>query len=258
MRLGVKASLLLSAGYVLLLAAFALGVDRWLRAFEEATTRETVRLLAREQAGILSERTYEALLVPDGASHRRLRERVEDVLLLSEIVKSVTVVDAQGHVVASDRWRVGETFPTPDAVFGASRELRADPLTDRAFFGGGDYAVSIPFPEGDRLVGYVRMDLHSGRVADLYRDVRQRLLVLALLGLSGMALLGLLLHMQMSRRAATLARALEDGGTGPAPPVRGDEFAHALAAASRVRHELSGSARSAPACTRASTRWHKS
>ena len=239
MRLGVKASLLLSAGYVLLLAAFALGVDRWLRAFEEATTGETVRLLAREQAGILSERTYEALLVPDGASHRRLRERVEDVLLLSEIVKSVTVVDAQGHVVASDRWRVGETFPTPDAVFGASRELRADPLTDRAFFGGGDYAVSIPFPEGDRLVGYVRMDLHSGRVADLYRDVRQRLLVLALLGLSGMALLGLLLQMQMSRRAATLARALEDGGTGPAPPVRGDEFAHALAAASRVRHELS-------------------
>jgi len=101
MRLGVKTSLLLSAGYVLLLAAFALGVDRWLRAFEEATTAETVRLLAREQAGILSERTYEALLVPDGASHRRLRERVEDVLLLSEIVKSVTVVDAQGHVVAS-------------------------------------------------------------------------------------------------------------------------------------------------------------
>jgi two-component system, NtrC family, sensor histidine kinase HydH len=238
MRLGVKASLLLSAGYVLLLGAFALGVDRWLRAFEEATTAETVRLLAREQAGILSERTYEALLAPDGASHRRLRERVEDVLLLSEIVKSVTVVDARGHVVASDRWRVGETFPTPDAVFGASRDLRADPLTDRAFFGGGDYAVSIPFPEGDRLVGYVRMDLHSGRVADLYRDARQRLLVLALLGLSGVALLGLLLQVQMSRRAATLARVLEDAGTGPPPPVRGDEFAHALAAASRVRHEL--------------------
>jgi signal transduction histidine kinase len=238
MRLGVKASLLLSAGYVLLLAAFALGVDRWLHAFEEATTAETVRLLAREQAGILSERTYEALLVPDGASHRRLRERVEDVLLLSEIVKSVTVVDAAGRVVASDRWRVGETFPTPEAVFGPSRELRADPLTDRAFFGGGDYAVSIPFPEGDDLVGYVRMDLHSGRVADLYRDARRRLLVLALLGLTGVALLGLLLQVQMSRRAAALARVLEEAAAGPAPPVRGDEFAHALAAASRVRDQL--------------------
>lgn len=238
MRLGVKTSLLLAAGYVLLLSAFALGVDRWLRTFEEAATAETVRLLAREQAGILSERTYEALLVPDSASHRRLRERVEDVLLLSGIVKSVTVVDAGGRVVASDRWRVGETFPTPDVVFGASRELRADPLTDRAFFGGGDYAVSIPFPEGDRLVGYVRMDLHSGRVADLYREARRRLLVLALLGLSGVALLGLLLQVQMSRRAAALARVLEDAGAGPAPAVRGDEFAHALAAASRVRHQL--------------------
>jgi two-component system sensor histidine kinase FlrB len=238
MRLGARTTLFLSAGYVLLFAAFALGVDRWLRTFEEATTAETVRLLAREQAGILSERTYEALLVPDGASHRRLRERVEDVLLLSEIVKSVTVVDGHGRVVASDRWRVGEQFPTPEALFGASRDLRADPLTERAFFGGGDYAVSIPFPEGDHLVGYVRMDLHSGRVADLYRDARRRLLVLALLGLTGVALLGLLLQMQMQRRAARLARVLEDAGTGPPAPVRGDEFAHALAAASRVRHEL--------------------
>ncbi|MET0554500.1 MAG: ATP-binding protein [Vicinamibacteria bacterium] len=238
MRLGVKASLLLSAGYVLLLAAFALGVDRWLRTFEEATTAETLRLLAREQAGILSERTYEALLVPDGASHRRLRERVEDVLLLSGIVKSVTVVDAAGRVVASDRWRAGAELPTPDALFGASRDLRADPLTERALFGGGDYAVSIPFPEGDRLVGYVRMDLHSGRVADVYRDARRRLLSLALLGLTGVALLGLLLQVHVSRRAATLARVLDDAGGGPSPPVQGDEFAHALAAASRVRHQL--------------------
>jgi signal transduction histidine kinase len=238
MRLGVKASLSLSAGYVVLLAAFALGVDRWLAAFEQATTSETVRLLAREQAGILSERTYEALLVPDGASHRRLRERVEDVLLLSEIVTSVTVVDAQGHVVASDRWRVGETLPTPDALFGGRHELRADPLSERGFFGGGDYAVSIPFPEGDRLVGYVRMDLHSGRVADLYRDARVRLLVLALLGLTGVALLGLLLQIQVSRRAAAFARALEEAGAGEPAPARGDEFAHALAAASRVRHQL--------------------
>jgi PAS domain-containing protein len=239
MRLGVKATLLLAVGYVLLLAAFALGVDRWLRSFEEAMTRETVRLLAREQAAILSERTYEALLVPDGASHRRLRERVEDLLLLSEVVKSVTVVDAKGHVVASDRLPVGAELPTPDALFGGSSDLRADPLTDRALFSGGDYAVSIPFPEGDRLVGYVRMDLHSGRVADLYRDARQRLLVLALLGVTGIALLGLLLQLQMSRRAATLARVLEDAGSGPPSPARGDEFAQAVAAASRVRHELS-------------------
>src|SRR5262245_32099617 len=117
MRLGVKASLFLAAGYALLLAAFAFGVDRWLRSLEDATTRETVRLLAREQAAILSERTYEALLVPDGASRARLRERVEDVVLMSEVLSSITVVDAQGKVVASDRWPTGHAFPTPQALF---------------------------------------------------------------------------------------------------------------------------------------------
>ena len=86
MRLGVKATLLLAAGYVLLMIAFAVGVDRWLRSFEEATTNETVRLLAREQAAILSELTYEALLVADGASRTRLRSRVEDVVLMSEML----------------------------------------------------------------------------------------------------------------------------------------------------------------------------
>ena len=97
MRLGVKATLLLAAGYALLMVAFALGVDRWLRSFEEATTGETVRLLAREQAAILSERTYEALLVADGASRARLRERVEDVVLMSEV-----------RVVHDGRGRTGE------------------------------------------------------------------------------------------------------------------------------------------------------
>src|SRR5512145_2177231 len=138
MRLGVKATLLLAAGYALLMVAFALGVDRWLRSFEEATTNETVRLLAREQAGILSERTYKALLVADAASRSRLRERVEDVVLMSEVLSSVTVVDEAGKVVASDRWPTGQAFPTPQALFHARSDVRAEPLTDRPLFRGGD------------------------------------------------------------------------------------------------------------------------
>jgi signal transduction histidine kinase len=240
MRLGVKATLLLAAGYALLMVAFALGVDRWVRSFEEATTSETVRLLAREQAAILSERTYEALLVADGPSRARLRERVEDVVLMSEVLSSMTVVDEQGKVVASDRWPTGHRFPPPGALFPRSRDIRAEPLTDRPFFGGGDYAVSLPFEQDGRAIGYVRMDFHSDRVADLYGHARRQLLALALLGLSGVVLLGLLLQVQMSRRAETLTRAL--GDTGPQPTLRprlaGDEFARALAAATRVRREL--------------------
>jgi signal transduction histidine kinase len=253
MRLGVKATFLLAAGYGLLLLAFALGVDRWLRSFEESTTNETVRLLAREQAGILSERTYEALLVPDGASRGRLRERVEDVVLMSEVLSSMTVVDESGHVVASDRWPTGHTFPTPQALFPASLEIRTEPAVGRPFFRGGDYVVYLPFEENGRAIGYVRMDFHSDRVADLYGDARRQLLVLALLGLSGVVLLGLLLQMQMSRKAATLTRALDD--TGPLPEdarqrMPGDEFARALAAAARVRRELTEA-------RRASSRLHQ-
>jgi signal transduction histidine kinase len=240
MRLGVKATLLLAGGYALLMIAFALGVDRWLRSFEEATTGETVRLLAREQAAILSERTYEALLVPDGASRARLRERVEDVVLMSEVVSSMTVVDEHGKVVASDRWPAGHSFPTPQALFAQSRDIRSEPLTDRPFFQGGDYAVYLPFEEDARAIGYVRMDFHSDRVADLYGHARRQVLAVALMGLSGVVVLGLLLQMQMWRRAETLRRALDDTGSlkplRPRPP--GDEFAGALAAAARVRREL--------------------
>jgi len=61
------------------------------------------------------------------------------------------------------------------------------------------------------------------------------------MGLSGVVAMGVLLQVQMSRRAETLARVLDD--TGPQTPVRekpaGDEFARALAAAARVRRELS-------------------
>ena len=239
MRLGVKATLLLAAGYVLLMVAFAVGVDRWLRSFEEATTNESVRLLAREQAAILSELTYEALLVADGASRTRLRSRVEDVVLMSEVLSSMTVVDEQGKVVASDRWPVSHPLPPPGALFSDGNEISAAPLDDRPFFRGGDYVVSLPFLENGRAIGYVRMDFHSDRVADLYGHARRQLLVLALAGLSGVVLLGLLLQLQMARRAETLTRAL--GDTGPQPPRRarpGDEFARALAAAERVRREL--------------------
>ena len=173
MRLGVKATLLLAAGYVLLMIAFAVGVDRWLRSFEEATTNETVRLLAREQAAILSELTYEALLVADGASRTRLRSRVEDVVLMSEMLSSMTVVDEQGKVVASDRWPVGHPFPPPGALFAGGNEISAAPLDDRPFFRGGDYVVCLPFHENGHAIGYVRMDFHSDRVADLYGHARR-------------------------------------------------------------------------------------
>src|SRR2546426_645361 len=92
MRVGVKSMLLLIAGYAVLITAFALGIDRWLHGFEGAVTLETSHLLAREEAALLSERTLGALAAPDGTSRTLLRERIQDLTLLSEVVSSITAV----------------------------------------------------------------------------------------------------------------------------------------------------------------------
>lgn len=41
MRVGVKGMLLLVAGYAVLIAAFAVGIDRWLHDFEDSVTLTT-------------------------------------------------------------------------------------------------------------------------------------------------------------------------------------------------------------------------
>ena len=74
MRLGLKSMLLMVGGYCLLIGAFAFGVDRWLRAFENEVALQTASLLARETAALLSERTYAALLAPDAQARALLRE----------------------------------------------------------------------------------------------------------------------------------------------------------------------------------------
>ena len=262
MRLGVKATLLLVRRLRLLLrprspSASTAGSDRSRR----RRPAETVRLLAREQAAILSERTYEALLVRRRRLAPRLRERVEDVVLLSEIVKSVTVVDAQGQVVASDRWRVGETVPDARRALRREPRLRAEPLTDRAFFGGGDYAVSIPFPEGRRA--WSATCAWTCTAAAWPTSIATR---------AGGCWCWRCSASPVSRCSACCCRCRCRGARRrsrgcwttrrPVPRARrsrGDEFAHALAAASRVRHELTEARqRAARACTRASTRWHRS
>src|SRR2546427_11632255 len=103
MRVGVKSMLLLIAGYAVLITAFAVAIDRWLHLFEDAVTLETSNLLAREAAALLSERTLGALAAPDGTSRTLLRERLQDMTLLSEAVSSITVVDRDRQAAGSAR-----------------------------------------------------------------------------------------------------------------------------------------------------------
>jgi signal transduction histidine kinase len=248
MRLDVKAAFLLFTGYILLMAALAFGVDQWLEAAETEMTEATVRLLAREATAQIVDRIYAALETPNAFSRRQLRERMQDLVLLSETVSSVVVVDAGGRVVASDEGGTPDSErlqPTPSALFGNAPSIRAVSLSPRPFFRGGEYTVYLPLLEGSRLIGYFRVEFHSQQIERLYAHARRQLLTLALLGLAGVGLLGLLLQAQMARRAARITSVLDDSPLAPRAllPRAEDEFSKALAAAGRVRRALNDAQR---------------
>jgi len=239
MRLGIKSTLLLLSGYAVLVAAFALGVDRWLRGFENVVIAHSARLVAGEKVALLSDRSTEALLLGDAGSRTRLHERIADVALLSDVVSSISVMDAQGRVVASDHWPVGQARPAPAAVFGEGRpDVRA--RGPERFLEGGDYMVDLPLLQDGRFLGYVEIALHDERLAGLYREARRRLLLATIAGLAGVLALGAFLQLQIRHRASFIARTLEEA-IDPRPlgqARREDEFGRALQAAGRVKDAL--------------------
>lgn len=197
-------------------------------------------MLAREQAALLSERTFGAFAAPDGKSRKLLRERIEDFTLLSEVVSSITVVDRDGLVVASDRKETGVRATLPQHVFAKGLSPQLLPGGGPRFFRGGDYAIAVPLVEHGQLIGYVEVDLHSQSVAGLFGAARRHLFLAAVGGLVGVLVLAGALQFQLSRRASTIAKTLEEAmSTGPHGPATRDEFSRALHAAGRVRQALS-------------------
>ena len=120
MKLGLKSALGLAAAHLVLVIALAVGVEGSLRSLEETLSADTVRLLAREQANLVFERSVAALRYPDADSRRRLHERIEDLTVLSEVVTSLAVVDAAGRVVASE-------VPEGRGRFAPAAQLFGDP-----------------------------------------------------------------------------------------------------------------------------------
>lgn len=237
MRLMVKSALGMTLGYLVLLALMAVYVERSLRALEDELSADTLRLLAREQANLVTERSVETLRDPDAPSRRRLQERLQDLTLLSQVVTSLAVVDKTGRVIASEPLVAQASEPPPAALFPDPPQPRLERRA-RSFLGGGDYTVLVPLSEGFEVIGYLRVGLHSNSVAALYAQSRWRAVMLGPLALAGIGVLCALVQLQLSRRAAAIAAALE--GKPPAPEVIAakDEFARALQSATRVKSDL--------------------
>jgi signal transduction histidine kinase len=236
MRLGLRATLLLFLGFLLLMGAVALGVDEWMRSIEETAGRAAVRLVVRDKAVLLSAADLE-----DGEprARQRLRERVAAIARGSDLVAALSVVDADGRVVAGTG--AGGVVPKPAAIFGDGKpEVKIDREGPTSFFEGGSYVGFLPLERDGALMGYAQFTLrgHGKDLAEAYREARRRLLVLGLLGLFGVGCLGLLLQYQLARGAATIERALDETAPPPSLLSSGDEFSRTLATAARVRKDL--------------------
>ena len=208
MKLGLKSALGLAAAHLVLVIALAVGVEGSLRSLEETLSADTVRLLAGEQANLVFERSVAALRYPDADSRRRLHERIEDLTVLSEVVTSLAVVDAAGRVVASE-------VPEGRGRFAPAAQLFGDPPLSRL-----ELRRPEVLHEGRRLRGPRparrgrRWPATSGSGCTATGSPRSTSRAdhgswpLGL-GLVGVAVLGAVLQVQLSRRAAAISSVLE-------------------------------------------------
>ena len=237
MKLGLESALGLAVGHLVLVGGLAVGLERTLRSLEKQLSADAVRLLAGEQANLVFERSVAALQYPDADSRRRLHERIEDLTMLSEVVTSLSVVDAEGRLVASEKPVSTGRFAPASQLFGVPPLSRLEAPDRRPFLRGGDYVVLVPLVEEGKVAGYLRVGLHDDRIAALFDLGRSRLVAFFGLGLVGVGALSALLQVQLSRRAASIAAVLD--GASPAPALApADAFAGVLRTASRVKGDL--------------------
>ena len=108
MRLALKNTLFLLGTYGLLLIVMAAVAVFQLLALEANVQKETARLFAREVAGVLTEPSLDRLLRADREARQNLRTLIEQLTRHSQVVSSISVVDRNGRVVASDDRQVGD------------------------------------------------------------------------------------------------------------------------------------------------------
>jgi signal transduction histidine kinase len=238
MRLAVKGVLLLSVLYLIFLGGVALWVGHSLQALSSTLIKNTARIIGSEVAAAISKSAIEDLVQGDPAARARLEELVADVSEHSDVVESIAVVDETGKVAASDDIEIGRQLAVPEVIF--RREGEVEFADSKLLFQGGQYHLFVPLLDQSRLLGYLRLSINSQPLAKLYFRARREFALAALIGVVGVGGLGVLLHVQLSRRSAALTQALERaiGGEPVALPEGRDEFAQAVAVARKVGTQL--------------------
>ena len=239
MRLAVKSTVTLTSLYLLILGGLGFWMESELRSVVGNVMEDTARLVGNEIAAALSESALAQLLQGDLATRQRLEQIVGDVTTRSHVVASIAVVDEGGRVVVSDDLEVGHQLVIPAVIFQGTTQPQF--LSAPSPLQGGKYHLFVPLVRQENLVGYLRLSLSSGKIAGLYRGARGRIGLAAVVGLTCIGALGFLLHVQLARRGAALARTLEATVRGEALPAvsRRDEFSQVIEAAGKLGRELS-------------------
>ncbi len=244
MRLAVKTSLVSAAALIAVTLVLGWVYERRFRGFEEELTRRTAQLLGRELAAALSEPSLSRILRGDAPTRTHLRKMIAGVTQGSQVVQSVTVVNARGVVVASDVLEVGTRTTTPAELFGDEREtLRQGGEPDEP-----SHSIVVPLERRGHLAGYLRLRLSGPRIARAFGALRGDFALAGGIALLGVIAIGALVQLELWRRGRSLAHAIEalaDGRSGD-PSAAGSEFAQVFETAGRVARELAD-ARSARA-----------
>ncbi len=235
MRLALKSTLAFLLIYLVVIGGVAWWMALQLSALTDSMAASTTQLVGSEVARALADSALDQLQRADDATRARLEQIVDDVTQHSSILTSLAVVDRSGKVVAGDHVEIGRQLAIPEVIFGHDYTSVSGPL------GSGSFYMMVPLKAGKDIAGYVRLEMRSERIAHLYSRAARNLLLVALAGLLAVGVAGVLLHVQLSRRSAALAQALEGAvrGDATAPRDTRDEFARPLAVARQVGRELS-------------------
>jgi signal transduction histidine kinase len=238
-RIWQKSALVLVGCYALIMLGLAVGMEVWLRSVEHGLANTTSRMIARQVAATLSAASVDRILDGDPNTGQLVKELIADLTDRSEVVASLSVIDATGTVLAGDQGSAG-TRATPDELFSSSPRLRLTLI--QGPMGRGHYRVRVPLTRDQEQLGYLEILLSSSRIDAIYRQARRQFTIAGLIGIAIVGILGFLLQEQLSKRGETLASALEAilrGEVVPVPRHR-DEFSEVLSAANQLGEELRG------------------
>ncbi len=230
MRLVLKNVTLLIIAYAVLLGAVSL----WFRysqiKAESQLIEETLTLLGQEKLTVLAGPIQRAFDPTNLIGEAQLRHEIEVALQTSAVITSITVVDREGNVKASDKLPAGSHRLPASYVFrGMTAPAPYANSTSRSLLSGDDYVLYLPVSRGPgHLAGYLEIMFESSRMKSLARTLNQRLVREALLGLGFIGIAAILLHVQLKRHAERLTRYLETAAAAESMRAEAADAAEAL------------------------------